>query len=282
MARRVSTGVVGKNVLGALSAADNIIISVVEDEDIIFDPSGTGEVLSTSNIQLNAQSTLKLADTDSTNWIGLRAPATVASNVTLTFPATAGTSGYVLTTNGSGVLSWENVAVQVNNSIGSDTNEYNVLMTSATSGGITTVNTVSAKITFKPSDGTLFLKNNTGSTSTTTGTLVVTGGVGISENAYIGGTMQATTITETSSIALKENIVPIENALEKVLQLAGVTYDRKDGSSKGEAGLIKEEVEKVLPNLVSDNGIYYTKLTAYLIEAVKELKAELSALKSDK
>ena len=64
------------------------------------------------------------------------------------------------------------------------------------------------------------------------------------------------------------------------MSLEGVIYDRKDGSSKREAGLIKEEVEKILPNLVKGEGVHYTKLTAYLIEAVKELSAEVTKLKS--
>jgi integrase/recombinase XerC len=72
------------------------------------------------------------------------------------------------------------------------------------------------------------------------------------------------------------------------LSLNGVTYDRKDGSAKKEAGLIAEEVNQILPNLVTKDkegnpeGINYTKLTAYLIEAVKELKNELDSLKGTK
>jgi hypothetical protein len=87
------------------------------------------------------------------------------------------------------------------------------------------------------------------------------------------------TITESSSIALKQNIDPITNALNLVSKLVGVTYDRKDGSAKNRAGLIKEEVEKVIPNIVNDDGIQYTNLIAYLVESIKELKAEIDALK---
>lgn len=95
-------------------------------------------------------------------------------------------------------------------------------------------------------------------------------------------------ITETSSIALKENVMPIENALDSILQLVGVTYDRKDGSTKSEAGLIAEDVNRVLPNLVTKDskgkpqGINYSKLSAYLIEAVKSLKSEIDSLKGNK
>jgi len=63
----------------------------------------------TGDITLNAQSDLRFADSDSSNWVAFQAPATVASNVTWTLPATDGTSGQALSTNGSGTLSWTNV-----------------------------------------------------------------------------------------------------------------------------------------------------------------------------
>jgi hypothetical protein len=96
--------------------------------------------------------------------------------------------------------------------------------------------------------------------------------------------LSATSITETSSIVYKENVNPIDNALEKVLQLQGVTYDRKDGTAKNEPGMIAEEVAKVIPNLVSHNadgivdGIHYSKTVAYLVECIKELNAKIERL----
>jgi len=65
------------------------------------------------NITLNAQSDLRLADSDSSNWVAFQAPATVASNVTWTLPATDGTSGQTLQTNGSGTLSWSTPSATV-------------------------------------------------------------------------------------------------------------------------------------------------------------------------
>jgi hypothetical protein len=114
------------------------------------------------------------------------------------------------------------------------------------------------------------------------------GSGGFSAGAITVTTLTAGTISETSSITLKENISPITGALPSLLSLNGVVYDRKDGSAKKEAGLIAEDVFKVLPNLVTLNkegdpeGINYTKLTAYLIEAIKELKNELDSLKGTK
>jgi hypothetical protein len=57
-------------------------------------------------MQLNAQNDLRFADADSSNWVAFQAPATIVSNVTWTLPATDGTTGQVLATNGSGTLSW--------------------------------------------------------------------------------------------------------------------------------------------------------------------------------
>lgn len=62
------------------------------------------------NVQLNAQSDLRFADSDSSNYIGFQAPATVAANVLWTLPATDGTSGQALTTNGTGTLSWTTIS----------------------------------------------------------------------------------------------------------------------------------------------------------------------------
>jgi len=58
------------------------------------------------NVEIKAQGDLRFADSDSSNWVAFQAPATVANNVTWTLPAADGTTGQVLSTNGSGALSW--------------------------------------------------------------------------------------------------------------------------------------------------------------------------------
>ena len=287
MARRITTGLVGKNVLGSLNTTENSISSAVTDQDIILDPSGTGEVTTKSGVLLESQNFLKFGIGDANaNYFGIKAPATMGSTVQLTLPSDAGTNGYVLTTNGSNTLSWENVAVQVGNDIAADSvNPYYLTMTSASSGGINELKVITSKIEIDAADGTLRLKANTASSSTTTGTLVVSGGAGIAGNCYVGGNMVATSIDETSSITLKENLNPITNALDKILELQAFTYDRKDKTNFNEAGLIAEEVNKVIPNIVRKNkngnpeSISYSRLTAYLIESIKELSAQLDILK---
>ena len=58
------------------------------------------------NLTLNAQGDLRFADADSSNYVGFQAPTTVAADVLWTLPSVDGTSGQVLSTDGSGTLSW--------------------------------------------------------------------------------------------------------------------------------------------------------------------------------
>jgi hypothetical protein len=107
-----------------------------------------------------------------------------------------------------------------------------------------------------------------------------------SGNATITGNLTVSgTVTELSSIAFKQNVRPLENPLASITQLSGVTYDRRDGSLHNEIGLIAEEVYKTIPDLVTLDGqgrpygIQYTKLTAYLIECIKDLNNQIAELK---
>ena len=61
-------------------------------------------------LTLNATAELRLADTDSSNYVGFKSPATVTTNKIWTLPATDGTTGQTLSTNGSGTLSWSTPA----------------------------------------------------------------------------------------------------------------------------------------------------------------------------
>jgi len=63
-----------------------------------------------SNVTIGDQGDLRLGDADNSHYVALQAPATVASNVTLTFPATDGDADQALTTNGSGTLAWTTIS----------------------------------------------------------------------------------------------------------------------------------------------------------------------------
>jgi len=126
-----------------------------------------------------------------------------------------------------------------------------VLLTSATSGTITTANVSSSKLTYNPSTGNL----------------------------------SATIHHSSSDERLKTDIQPIPNALVKISQINGVTYLRTDTpETVRHTGVIAQEVEAVLPEVVA-TGLDGYKVVAYgnmiglLVEAIKELKAEVDALK---
>ena len=83
---------------------------------------------------------------------------------------------------------------------------------------------------------------------------------------------------------LKENIKPIESALDKVTKLQGVTFDWKESDSildiKEDIGFIAQDVQKVVPELVRENkdgmlSMRHQGIAPILLEAIKELKAEI-------
>ena len=95
------------------------------------------------------------------------------------------------------------------------------------------------------------------------------------------------TITETSMREMKTNISNLENILPSVLQMQGVKFDWKDEEkAKDNYGFIAEDVEKIFPNLITydvkgkPEGIQYTKMTAVLLEAIKEQQIQIDELKS--
>ena len=79
---------------------------------------------------------------------------------------------------------------------------------------------------------------------------------------------------------LKKNIKTLDGS--KVYDMRGVSFTRKDTDKEG-SGVIAQEMEKVAPELVTKTndtlGVSYGNLTGYLIEAIKDLKAEVEELK---
>lgn len=270
MQRKIVQGTVGSTVLGKLFTVDNTISSNDSNENLVLNPPQGGDVHINSNMQLNNQSEVRFGDGDASAYVSLKSPTTLGSNVNLTLPANTGADGNIVYVNGSGELEFKvpEIAITDDNATGT---ELDVLFSSSTSAlNASSLKTGSSYLKYVPSSGELKCRDLTAS-----------------RNVTVSGTMQATTITETSSIAYKENVNPITNALDSILNLQGVTYDRKDGSTVNEAGLIAEETAKVLPNVVTykdgnPEGINYTKLSAYLIEAVKTLTEEIAELKGKK
>ena len=101
---------------------------------------------------------------------------------------------------------------------------------------------------------------------------------------FTAGTITATDFNSTSDLNLKENIKTVENSLNTLTQLRGVSFNWKE-TGKGSYGVIAQELEEVLPELVKDGevkSVNYNGLIGVLIEAIKELKVEVEELKKTK
>ena len=100
------------------------------------------------------------------------------------------------------------------------------------------------------------------------------------ESLDVIGSVKATDFNTTSDKNLKNNIKTIENPLSKVLSIRGVNFEWKD-SNKASAGVIAQEVEKVLPELVTGQNtktVNYNGLIGLLIETVKEQQKQIDIL----
>ena len=108
----------------------------------------------------------------------------------------------------------------------------------------------------------------------------------------VNGDIIANSIAGPSDIRYKKNIRPVENALDKVKSLSGVYFNwdqeafpTKEFSDKTELGFIAQEVEKVLPEVVTKDktseeyrSVKYDKIVALLVEAIKEQQKQIDSL----
>ena len=147
MARKITAGLVGSStLLGTIQISPEAALATAVDQNITFSPGTNGIVVSTANVQLNAQTDLRFADADSSNWVAFQAPSTIGSNITWTLPAVDGAAGQFLSTNESGTLSWARGSLSVSDQTVSATTHY-PLFTTATSGTATSASVSSTKFT---------------------------------------------------------------------------------------------------------------------------------------
>ena len=131
--------------------------------------------------------------------------------------------------------------------------------------------------------------NSTGVSTCTFDTPAEVGLGNLSNNGNnLAGNFTATgNVTAFSDERLKENVQTIEGALDKVAQMRGVTYNYKSELNDGQrgTGVIAQEIQQVMPEVVEEGeylSVAYGNLVGVLIEAVKELKAELDQCKCKK
>ena len=179
----------------------------------------------------------------------------------------------------------------------------NSATTAASANGASTIVARDASGNFTANVGTFTTVAGTLSTAsqtniTATGTLTnlqaTSFGCGTAASGTAGEIRATNNVTAyfSSDERLKDNVQVIANALAKVLQIRGVEFDwnnldePEDGYfvRKHDIGVIAQEIEKVLPEVVGTRedgmkAVKYDRIIPLLIEAIKELKAEVDALK---
>lgn len=212
----------------------------------------TGNALVSGNMTVDTN-TLYVDATNNRVGIGTTSP-NVALEVVGVINATAD-----ITLNGSSILTSE-----------SDTLDSVVTRNATTTSSITvgglTVNTNTLHV------DTANARVGIGTTSPT-------------EKLEVNGNVLATAYLYSSDARKKDNIETITNALETVQSLRGVTYNWKESGTPS-VGVIAQEVEAVLPQLVSTSGVdgmksvEYGNIVGVLIEAIKEQQDQIEALEA--
>lgn len=173
-----------------------------------------------------------------------------ATSPTLVTPA-LGTPSAIVLTNATGTAANVTVGkITITDETSSSNVYYPMLSANVSSGN--SANVSSTKLTFTPSTGLL----------------------------------TSTDYNSSSDMTLKQDIVPIQNPLDIISQLTGFGFTWKESKEKA-YGLSAQQVEQVIPEIVRDRpdgtkGINYMNLVAFLVEAIKDLKQEITELKAKK
>ena len=131
------------------------------------------------------------------------------------------------------------------------------------------------------------IHNNGNGTEYGSVNITSTAGSSISLDGSNGNINISGVLNQSSDARLKKNISTLTSGLATINRLRGVRYNWKDESkTENKIGFIAQEVEEVLPELVKTRedgfkGINYAEMTAVLVEAVKELTAQVEALKAE-
>jgi len=214
----------------------------------------SGQVL--SGIAQTAQTLLSTASINTTGIItatsfsgsGASLTSLSASNLTGTVPTARLATGTAdATTFLRGDSTWASAGVTITDDTSTNANRY-VTFTSSTSGSLSAANVSTTKLYFNPSTGTL----------------------------------NATTVNSLSDRNKKTNIRPIEDSIALVQRLQGVRFDWIE-NNKASIGLIAQEVEEVIPEVVETDvdgtkTLSYGNIVGVLIEAIKEQQVRIEEL----
>jgi hypothetical protein len=201
-----------------------------------------------------AQTAQTLLSTSSINTTGIITATSfsgsvAASNLTGTVPTARLASGTANdTTFLRGDSTWATSGATITDDTSTNSNARYPVFTSSSSGTLTSANVSTTKLYFNPSTGTL----------------------------------NATTVNSLSDRSHKTNIRPIENSVAIVQRLQGVRFDWLE-NNKPSLGVIAQEVEKILPEVVETNedgtkSVSYGNIVGLLIEAIKEQQIRIEEL----
>jgi hypothetical protein len=157
----------------------------------------SGLVTDGSNLTIKTQGDLRFGDSDDSNYVGFQAPATIDANKVWTLPAADGTNGQVLSTNGSGTLSWSSGAAPA--AAGSDTQvQFNSSGALSASSNLTFngtgISTGNVNVTSTTAPATGMYRLNTASSGLTLQNAGASGATQTAVQVYYGrGTIGATT-----------------------------------------------------------------------------------------
>lgn len=137
-------------------------------------------------------------------------------------------------------------------------------------------NTVSGNVTFTNTITALSVVANTSNANTSNANT-------ITANTISANTITAVDFNSTSDVTLKENVETLSNSIDIINQINPVSFVWKE-SGKPAYGVIAQEIEKILPDIVSENDgiktVAYTQIIAFLVAAVQEQQKEIEHIKS--
>ena len=293
---------------------DNIVLQTVDGDielkssgggDLLLDPT-SGLISIKGNVSMQ-DGTAKFLSSGGTNIIfgnNLEVTGSITSNSNITGTSFNGTinatNGVV---SGSSQITYANISSIPAGIVSGSSQLSGTTITDLTIVNLTTINETASVIFSSGSNRFGDFGNDTHSftgsvqvsgSHTIVGGLTATSlGIGMAASATTGRIDATNDIVAYSSsdIRFKENITPIENALDKISKISGNTYDWKaenkaeHGYEGNDVGVIAQEIEAVLPQLVQtrENGfkaVKYDKLVTLLIEGIKEQQKQINDLTS--
>jgi hypothetical protein len=285
-----SGNVTAENYFGNGSNLTGIVTSITAGSGISVDQS-TGNVTITAtggggvseesywsqtSIGIHTLSNVGVGTTNPTSALTIQGDANISGVTTSSGGFVGNLTGDV---TGTATTSTNSNNTNITNDTSSSSTHYPTFVSNVS--GYRPQKVTSSRLTFVPSTGTLGITSINCSGTITVGTLIASS-VNYNGNVSITGDLDVLgDISSSSDINLKENIKTVENSLNTLTQLRGVSFDWKK-TGRSSYGVIAQELEEILPELVKNGevkSVNYNGLIGVLIEAVKELSEEVKELK---